>query len=315
MGPGIDNGQDWAAAGVEALVLKPTILGGMERTLGLARWARSRGMRAVVSSAFETPLGLALWAELAAAIDAEGCGSDSSTSSSEHSSGSGSSVGNSKCDGAASITHHGLGTLDWFHGELQPSLLAPSEAGPQPNPASISLPAARLVVRQHAQRGSSTDPCSSAAVGLERGTCTVRVGSTSYCFGLLRTPAAAADASGVGASPAGSAGTADPAGTAPTTLFLHGFLGSSEDWAPFMAALAAGGSGRSCLALDLQGHGSTRVVAGSAERSWDSVVDEVSQRGRRLSGLCASYLVPHSASHSTIARLNGSFVLAANSGR
>jgi O-succinylbenzoate synthase len=56
--------------GVTSWVLKPSVLGGAERTLALADRAHARGMRAVVSCAFESPLGLAGLVHLAAVVDA-----------------------------------------------------------------------------------------------------------------------------------------------------------------------------------------------------------------------------------------------------
>jgi isochorismate synthase/2-succinyl-5-enolpyruvyl-6-hydroxy-3-cyclohexene-1-carboxylate synthase/2-succinyl-6-hydroxy-2,4-cyclohexadiene-1-carboxylate synthase/O-succinylbenzoate synthase len=39
-------------------------------------------------------------------------------------------------------------------------------------------------------------------------------------------------------------------------VFLHGFLGSSEDWLPIMHALALSSE---CVSIDLPGHGKTRI--------------------------------------------------------
>jgi isochorismate synthase/2-succinyl-5-enolpyruvyl-6-hydroxy-3-cyclohexene-1-carboxylate synthase/2-succinyl-6-hydroxy-2,4-cyclohexadiene-1-carboxylate synthase/O-succinylbenzoate synthase len=318
VGPGIDNGQDWTQAGVAALVLKPTILGGMERTLALAAWAQRHGMRAVVSSAFESPLGLSQWAQLAAAVDAA----------------------------AGSPTHHGLATLGWFaaqpcseqqaptsaaSGCPEPfqqqllllraaSLVVAGAAGSGPAPGSqqgdregvpsmgIALEAAQQVWRGLAEPGTALGTGVSAV--LQRASCRVTSGGASYTFSLLSTAGGAADdaaaaagaGAGAGAAPSGpstpghasaaagssvrggSMGAAGEAGTAaaasePTTvLFLHGFMGSADDWAPFMAALSAGGGsgGRSCrcIALDLPGHGGTSVSS-SRPPLEDSLVDEV----------------------------------------
>ena len=45
----------------------------------------------------------------------------------------------------------------------------------------------------------------------------------------------------------------------PLLLFLHGFLGAAEDWQPVMQALC---TRCRCLAVDLPGHGQTRVRPG-----------------------------------------------------
>ncbi len=62
----------WAAAAV----LKPTLLGGVARTLALAASARAVGVRPVLSAAFESGVGLRGVAALAAATGAEPAGLD-----------------------------------------------------------------------------------------------------------------------------------------------------------------------------------------------------------------------------------------------
>jgi O-succinylbenzoate synthase len=60
----------------EAAVLKPTLLGGLGRTLALAAAARAVGVRPVLSAAFESGVGLRGVAALAAATGAEPAGLD-----------------------------------------------------------------------------------------------------------------------------------------------------------------------------------------------------------------------------------------------
>ncbi|PAP77898.1 o-succinylbenzoate synthase [Rubrivirga marina] len=60
----------------EAAVLKPTLLGGVARTLALAAAARAAGVRPVLSAAFESGVGLRGIAALAAATGAEPAGLD-----------------------------------------------------------------------------------------------------------------------------------------------------------------------------------------------------------------------------------------------
>jgi len=57
--------------GDRALVLKPTLLGGVSACLSLTETARALGAQVVVSHAFEGPLGLALSAALALSIGSE----------------------------------------------------------------------------------------------------------------------------------------------------------------------------------------------------------------------------------------------------
>jgi o-succinylbenzoate synthase len=54
--------------GVRAVVLKPTLLGGFEYTMWMARRAMNLGMTPVVSAAFESGVGLAVLAQFAASL-------------------------------------------------------------------------------------------------------------------------------------------------------------------------------------------------------------------------------------------------------
>jgi O-succinylbenzoate synthase len=54
---------------LSALILKPTLLGGLERTAKLARMARSQKIKVVISSCFESSVGIASLIQLAAAFE------------------------------------------------------------------------------------------------------------------------------------------------------------------------------------------------------------------------------------------------------
>ncbi|CAG9463771.1 unnamed protein product [Pedinophyceae sp. YPF-701] len=85
-------------SGVVAAVVKPGWCGGAAATLALARLAAARGIGVVVSSSFETSLGLSHWAALAAVTDAMWAESP---------------AGRSRAAFA-----HGLGTLSWLTGDV-----------------------------------------------------------------------------------------------------------------------------------------------------------------------------------------------------
>ena len=59
-------------ADIAAVVLKPTLLGGFERAAGLARWAQECDIKVVVSSSFESSVGLGALAQFAAAFGTPG---------------------------------------------------------------------------------------------------------------------------------------------------------------------------------------------------------------------------------------------------
>jgi O-succinylbenzoate synthase len=59
-----------------AVVLKPTLLGGVSRVLGLAEKAKALGMAAVVSSSYEGGVGMGALVALAASVGEEPAGLD-----------------------------------------------------------------------------------------------------------------------------------------------------------------------------------------------------------------------------------------------
>ena len=88
--------------GCAALVVKPSLLGGLERAAQLVRWAARRGVRCVASSSFDSSVGLAAHAALAALAD-----------------------GVILSDGRPALSPaHGLGTQSWFARDVSPKPFA-----------------------------------------------------------------------------------------------------------------------------------------------------------------------------------------------
>lgn len=232
--------------GVAALVLKPAVLGGFERTAGLAAWARQRGMLCVLSSSFESCLGVAQLAQFAAALDAAA--------------------------GPPGGTQHGLATLSWFAEDLLPAspeapqLLQPlasrasSNSSSSGNGIGIGLAAAEQVAAKGIALTLGLDAQHAAAECQQasRRRSSVQTGSALYDFSLLEVLPPAAQAGAAGGTSNGTSSSGRLAPGQPPVLLLHGFLGAAEDWLPLMRAL---GLQRHCIAPDLPGHGSTTVDA------------------------------------------------------
>ena len=77
----------------------------------------------------------------------------------------------------------------------------------------------------------------------------------------------------------------------PAILFLHGFMGSADDWRPLMQALSAT---HHCVAVDLPGHGQTRLTGQSFASAFQQpenpleshhVTHDVVSPGHRRAGL------------------------------
>jgi isochorismate synthase/2-succinyl-5-enolpyruvyl-6-hydroxy-3-cyclohexene-1-carboxylate synthase/2-succinyl-6-hydroxy-2,4-cyclohexadiene-1-carboxylate synthase/O-succinylbenzoate synthase len=215
--------------GLAAAVLKPSALGGPERALAAAAVARAAGAAAVVSSAFESPAGLAQLAALASALDAAAGA------------------------GAAEV-HHGLGTAGWF------------AAGAA---AVAEEPVAAPVLRASRVR--------------------VRVAAGEYEIGLLEALPVESSSNGNGGG--NGNGSASAAAAKAPLVFLHGFLGAAEEWAPHLRTAAAGG--RRAAALDLPGHGATRAPPGAGACGLEAAADAAAA-AIAAAGLAGCVLVGYS---------------------
>lgn len=255
VGPGAPDAEA-LCEGAAALVLKPAVLGGFERTAQLAAWAAQRGMHAVVSSAFESSLGLSQLAQLAAALEAAP---------------------------GAQATQHGLATLTWFAEDLLPAaasaqLLQPDSAG---DGVALSMEAAQAVGSSAVALALGLDQQASGAVPqpqLQRRSCSVQTAGASYAFGLL-------EAVPVEASSGSSGNGSGSKGDQPPVLLLHGFMGAADDWRPLMQSL---GLQRRCVALDLPGHGGTAVVATSGANDISSSTGGTGSSGQEAYSLEAA---------------------------
>ena len=125
--------------GVVALVLKPSVLGGFEPCAAAAAAARNRGVAAVVSAAFESGVGVAACAHLAAALDAAAAdaaerfsdaNSDDANSDDTNSDDANSDNSDSAPLGTPvarlAATPHGLGTGAWIDGDVCDPPCAPA---------------------------------------------------------------------------------------------------------------------------------------------------------------------------------------------
>lgn len=136
-------------AGARTVVLKPSVLGGLHRSLEIAQVAKRSGCgRVVVSSAFESSVAVATCSSLAQALGSDG-------------------------------TAHGLGTLDWLATDAVPVRLAvePTSAGAGFRGSSIDA-----VLRQSL---GESDP-GQAAVKVTRSTHAVHLGGGVFEAGVLR---------------------------------------------------------------------------------------------------------------------------------
>jgi isochorismate synthase/2-succinyl-5-enolpyruvyl-6-hydroxy-3-cyclohexene-1-carboxylate synthase/2-succinyl-6-hydroxy-2,4-cyclohexadiene-1-carboxylate synthase/O-succinylbenzoate synthase len=273
--------------GLAALVVKPAVLaGGLEEVVALARWAKQRGARAVVSSAFESSVGVAALAQLAAALDAdvaEPVWPLLPAPDLGEAPGGGTGMGIASSDGslaaggpAASPTAHGLGTLSWFEQDSTGRALELAPLGPEGLGLGVTPEAAQELLDSAAgwarPSRDAEGPAGPSGGGMEQAEWRARLPGASRFTVRIVVPAPLGtggaghcyDVGGLVVEPAGSSNGAAAAGTVPpqTVLLLHGFLGDADDWAPLAGALAA--AGYRVVAPELPGHGATAVLPAGA---------------------------------------------------
>lgn len=255
-------------------------------------------MQVVISSAFETSVGIAQYACLAHAVNqplADGRSSPDSTSNSVRSQDP--PLASQLPWGACA---HGLATEGWFRSSQGQDLLQPlvglspmmpsessraegrSQAALAISPQDAEALLERVTVGLEAAKTAPADTCAAGEqpalleqtplgnthphrqVHEEESTHEVVIGAGRYSFSVytaapVRKQPTGWESQTATGSTAGSRRTPDDLqAIGPVCVFLHGFLGDKEDWQPIMRALALT---HRCVALDLPGHGKTQVTS------------------------------------------------------
>lgn len=287
--------------GVVALVLKPSLIGGFEACSLAAAAARTKGVNAVVTTAFESGVGVAACAHLAAALDAaaeraareaiaeskfdrethDDDDDDVSSDTADLPSVSAYDVvfGDESAPVAFKLgaMQHGLGTGAWLDGDVTSPPSAPLVATRGGNgvgvallPSDAKLLAPFVASRVVSEVSYDTTSSSWGSIAFKE----VSTSTGTYRFRIRD--------SGASAETTSSASRARSA----SVLFLHGFMGGLEDW----DAVARGLSSEArCVAVDMPGHGGTSFAPepGRAEAEGyevEAMAEAVSKLGDALFG-------------------------------
>nr|XP_051209292.1 protein PHYLLO, chloroplastic isoform X2 [Lolium perenne] len=221
-GDPIDKLQQFVHPGIVAVVIKPSVVGGFERAAHIAKWAHMHDKMAVISSAYESSVGLATYIQFAYYVDRQ------------HD-----LVARIKRNDSCGSVAHGLGTYQWLREDVSGQKLkihAPSLGDGMG--ASVEDAHGYLqhlsINNEKIERTYSEEKIKSYSVQVDGD-------DFSYLVNLQEAGDCTNDK---------------------VVLFLHGFLGTSEDWTPMMKALAP--SAR-VIAVDLPGHGKSQIPQHDAE--------------------------------------------------
>ncbi|XP_040374185.1 protein PHYLLO, chloroplastic isoform X8 [Rosa chinensis] len=206
----------YAHPGIVAVVIKPSVVGGFENAAIIAQWAQQHQKMAVVSAAFESSLGLSAYIQFSCYLNQMN-----------------SEICTMMNYPLASSIAHGLGTYRWLKEDLTTTPLKINR-NPRSGFVEASVADSDRVLQQFQINGNI----------IHR-----RVTGEQVCIYQLPL-----DSKGLSCSikiQEIGQGYDDN-----VFVFLHGFLGTGEDWIAIMKALS--GCGR-CVSIDLPGHGGTKI--------------------------------------------------------
>ncbi|CAL5419038.1 unnamed protein product [Camellia sinensis] len=203
-------------SGVVAVVIKPSVVGGFENAALIARWAQQQGKMSVVSATFESSLGLSAYVQFSYYLELQKADICMAMNK----------------EPSPSIAH-GLGTYRWLKEDITAEPLNICR-----NPCSGFIEASvddagcllgKFQVNKKAILRNFT--------GEEVHSYQLTVNSYGFSFFI-------------------NVREIGPSNENNVLVFLHGFLGTGEDWIPIMKAIS--GSAR-CIAVDLPGHGGSKM--------------------------------------------------------
>ena len=220
--------------GLAAVVLKPSVLGSYSRTLEIAHQAKILGITPVISSAFDFPFGLYMLGQLAVVVDA-----------------------------LAGPTYHGLGTLRWFDMEDVSSMEIRSWFYDDPEMALTWQSA-----KADASAGLSSWQWDVLCEAVAKETRKRRFTAFQWQVEISEEDSGRTVTMQVPVVELKN--DAAKQLSRPPVIFLHGFLGSPNDWRPLMSALHYS-TGCHCLSLGLP-----TIVGGEMQHETSHSLDQAS---------------------------------------
>ncbi|KAM6548265.1 hypothetical protein CsatB_019941 [Cannabis sativa] len=205
--------------GIVAIVIKPSVVGGFENTESLAQWAHKHGKMAVLSATYESGLGLSAYIHLSCYLDLNY--------------GEVSRLMNMKTGKTGPSVFHGLGTYQWLKEDVATGPLKIS-CNQHSGFVEASIADANQLL-QSFQINHNIICKEYTGEEVRSYLLPVDVNGISYCIQVQEIGESSHDN---------------------ILIFLHGFLGTSEDWIAIMKAVSRGAR---CISINLPGHGRTQI--------------------------------------------------------
>ncbi|KAK9114479.1 hypothetical protein Syun_021276 [Stephania yunnanensis] len=202
--------------GIVALVIKPSVVGGFENAAIIAKWAQIQEKMVVISAAFESSLSLAVYVQFSHYLQQQGI-----------------EISRVMNKEPKPPVAHGLGTYKWLGEDVTTESLRISHH-PSSDAIEASVENADMLLK-----GFNVNP---SAIQRTYGGEDARKYQLNVCFrGFSYTTLVQEHG---------------PDTHKNVLVFLHGFLGTSDDWLPVMKAIS---TSVRCISIDLPGHGSSCI--------------------------------------------------------
>ncbi|XP_074383455.1 protein PHYLLO, chloroplastic isoform X2 [Apium graveolens] len=215
--------EKFSHTGIVAIVIKPSVVGGFENAALIARWAQQQGKMTVVSAAFESGLGLSAYIQFSCYLELQNA-----------------EIYKLMNKEPAVPVAHGLGTYRWLRDDVIKERLSiarnPYNGFMEASAADAGRLLRNLQINQNHIVSRNPDKegrTYQLAVDLE-------------CFSIS-----------INVHEIGQFADEN------VVVFLHGFLGTSEEWIPIMESIS--GFSR-CIAFDLPGHGKSKTEVGTVNK-------------------------------------------------
>ncbi|XP_072992961.1 protein PHYLLO, chloroplastic isoform X2 [Typha latifolia] len=204
--------QNFVHPGIVALVIKPSVVGGFENTALIAEWAQLHDKVAVVSSAFESSLSLLAYVQFAHYLEIQHA-----------------AVCQMKKRVPTGVMAHGLGTYRWLKEDVTDkginTCIHPNGGRMEASVEDAhNLTQYFQINNERIQRTCTEEQLRSCYIQVD--------GNDLSCLFKLQEAGSSTNRKVV--------------------IFLHGFLGASQDWIPIMKALSPYAR---TISVDLPGHG------------------------------------------------------------
>ncbi|XP_071735709.1 protein PHYLLO, chloroplastic isoform X2 [Rutidosis leptorrhynchoides] len=220
--------------GIVAVVIKPSFIGGFEKALLIARWAQQQGKMAVISAAFESGISLSAYIQFSCYLDMQNA-----------------DICKIMNKEPGPPVAQGLGTYKWLKEDVLIEPVCISRGTHNGFMEACVVNAGQTLVNSNINQSSVIQ----IFTPREARKYQLKVGVDGIIFSI-------------NIQELGNENNND------VIIFLHGFLGTSEDWIPIMNAMSA--SSR-CIAIDLPGHGSSKMHADGVDLSVKFVADMLHQ--------------------------------------